>query len=214
MISSKAADVPKWKRINALLLEALGLPQDQRQQWLQGVSPENSDVIPQLRALLERVTVETDDFMKRPASAVWAQALCEGTVADVADQLIGPYRLLRELGIGGMATVWLAVRADGVPQRQVAVKLPLNRWARGVGERLEQERDTLAALEHPNIARLYDAGSTAGGRPYLAMEFVDGQPIDVFAKERHCRCARASSCFSKCFVRSRMHMDGSSSTEI
>ncbi len=184
MISSQAADVPKWRRINALLLEALGLPQDQRQRWLESISTEHSDVIPQLRALLERVTAETDDFMKRPVSAVWAQALGDSTDADMADQLVGPYRLLRELGIGGMATVWLAVRADGVPQRQVAVKLPLSRWARGVGERLEQERDTLAALEHPNIARLYDAGTTAGGRPYLAMEFVDGQPIDRFAKEQ------------------------------
>jgi eukaryotic-like serine/threonine-protein kinase len=184
MISFQSADVPKWRRINALLLEALGLPQDERQQWLEKVTLEHSDVIPQLRALLERVTAETDDFMKRPVSAVWAQAVGDSAVPDAADQVIGPYRLLRELGIGGMATVWLAVRADGVPQRQVAVKLPLNRWARGVGERLKQERDTLAALEHPNIARLYDAGTTADGRPYLAMEFVDGRPIDSFANEQ------------------------------
>ncbi len=184
MNSSHAADVTKWKRINALLLEALCLPQDQRQQWLETVLPEHSDVMPQLRALLDRVSAETDDFMKRPVATVWAQALGENTVADGADQQIGPYRLLRELGIGGMATVWLAVRADGVPQRQVAVKLPLSRWAPGVADRLKQERDTLAALEHPNIARLYDAGTTAGGRPYLAMEFVDGQPIDIFAHEQ------------------------------
>jgi serine/threonine-protein kinase len=80
-----------------------------------------------------------------------------------------------------MGTVWLAERADGTLQRQVALKLPRYGWAAGVAERLGQERDALAALEHPHIARLYDAGITPAGRPYLAMEYVDGLPIDAFA---------------------------------
>jgi serine/threonine-protein kinase len=102
---------------------------------------------------------------------------------DEPGHLIGPYRLIRLLGAGGMGTVWLAERADASPQRQVAVKLPIRGWARGVAERLKQERDTLAGLEHPNIARLYDAGVTDADRPYLAMEFVDGMPIDGFAAQ-------------------------------
>jgi serine/threonine-protein kinase len=89
-----------------------------------------------------------------------------------------------------MGTVWLAERADGALQRQVALKLPLYGWARGVAERLQQERDALAGLEHPNIARLYDAGATEAGRPYLAMEFIDGLPIDEFARE-HALAVRA-----------------------
>jgi serine/threonine-protein kinase len=182
MTSPFLADLPRWRRINTLLKEALALPRDQHEQWLDGVR-EQADVAPLLRALLARQAVETDAFMGRSVAAVWAQAVGPSAAGEAPGQHIGPYQLLRELGKGGMGTVWLAQRADGVPQRQVAVKLPLSGWARGVAEGLEQERDTLAALEHPNIARLYDAGVTAAGRPYLAMEYVDGLPIDIFAAE-------------------------------
>lgn len=188
MIVSSVADLPRWQRLNALLQEALVQPQEQRQAWLDRVGPEHQDLLPLLSALLSRGAAETNGFMSRPVTGVWAQAL-GAVAADPAGerpgQDIGPYRLLRELGMGGMGTVWLAERTDDGPQRQVAVKLPLHGWARGVAERLEQERDTLAALEHPNIARLYDAGVTATGRPYLTMEFVDGLPIDAFAAEHN-----------------------------
>jgi tetratricopeptide (TPR) repeat protein len=183
MSSSLIADLPRWQRINTLLQEALALPHDQHEQWLECVACEQADVVPVLRALLARQAMKTDAFMGRPVAPVWAQAVGTRAASEAPGQSIGPYQLLRELGKGGMGTVWLAQRADGAPQRQVAVKLPLYGWARGVAERLEQERDTLAALEHPNIARLYDAGVTAAGRPYLAMEFVDGLPIDIFAAE-------------------------------
>src|SRR5262245_53438667 len=80
-----------------------------------------------------------------------------------------------------MATVWLAERADGLLQRDVALKLPRGAWLRAdLIARMGRERDILSSLEHPNIARLYDAGVTAGGRPYLALEFVDGRPIDEY----------------------------------
>ena len=101
-----------------------------------------------------------------------------------AGALVGPYRLLRELGVGGMGSVWLAERADGTLKRQVALKLPRASWARGLAERMARERDILASLEHPNIARLYDAGTDAQGRPFLALEYVEGQPIDVYCSER------------------------------
>ena len=84
---------------------------------------------------------------------------------------VGPYRLKRELGAGGMADVWLAERADGAFTRDVALKLPvMNRLRRDLEERFVRERDILARLEHPHIARLYDAGVSADGLPYLAME--------------------------------------------
>jgi serine/threonine-protein kinase len=183
MISSVANDLPRWQRINSLLQEALELEPHQREAWLQRIASEQPDALPILQSLLARQSVETDSFMAHSVASLWAHAV--GTAADTEayGQSIGPYQLLRELGKGGMATVWLAQRIDGGIQRQVAIKLPLYGWARGVAERLEQERDALAALEHPNIARLYDAGVTAAGRPYLAMEFVDGVPIDVFAIE-------------------------------
>jgi eukaryotic-like serine/threonine-protein kinase len=186
MISSLEADVPRWRRLNALLQEALELSKDQREAWLGLLPPEAKDLLPLLRALLARdAAAETDDFMRRSAEAVWAQAIA-GTGSAMPGALVGPYRLIREIGTGGMGTVWLAERADGALQRQVALKLPLYGWALGVAERLEQERDALASLEHPHIARLYDAGITPeGGRPYLAMEFIDGLPIDAYARGRN-----------------------------
>jgi serine/threonine protein kinase len=91
---------------------------------------------------------------------------------------VGPYVLLRSLGTGGMAEVWLARRADGAFKREVALKLPLLTQRRqDLAQRFALERDILASLEHPNIARLYDAGIDTGGRPYLAMEYVQGQPL-------------------------------------
>lgn len=184
MASPQIADLPRWQRINALLQQALDLPPDQHERWLEQIAGQQTDVVPILRAMLTKHAVETDTFMNRPVAALWAQAVEATAVGDEPGHNIGPYQLLRELGRGGMGTVWLAQRTDGALQRQVAIKLPIFGWARGVAERLRQERDTLAALEHPNIARLYDAGVTAAGRPYLAMEFVDGVPIDVFAAER------------------------------
>ncbi len=80
--------------------------------------------------------------------------------------------------------MWLAERTDGQPKRKVALKLPRLAWGSGLAERLARERDILASLAHANIARLYDAGVDQHGRPYLAMEHVEGQPIDVHCRER------------------------------
>ncbi|HZW88173.1 MAG TPA: serine/threonine-protein kinase, partial [Myxococcaceae bacterium] len=103
----------------------------------------------------------------------------------VAGQTVGPYVLLRRLGVGGMGEVWLARRAEGGLQRDVALKLPLSNplpW--DIAERFSLERDILARLEHPHIARLYDAGVSAEGQPYLAMEVVHGEPITAFSDGR------------------------------
>jgi eukaryotic-like serine/threonine-protein kinase len=86
---------------------------------------------------------------------------------------------LRQLGEGGMASVWLAERVDWAEQRRVALKLPHGAWRRaGLVERFARERAIVATLEHPHIARLYDAGITPSGQPWLALEHVDGEPID------------------------------------
>src|SRR5450631_3275793 len=84
-----------------------------------------------------------------------------------------------------MGFVWLANRADGAFKRSVALKLPYATWTDRLGERMGRERDILAGLEHPNIARFYDAGIDALGRPFMAMEYVEGQPIDVYCRERN-----------------------------
>ena len=103
----------------------------------------------------------------------------------VVGQAVGPYVLLHLLGVGGMGEVWLARRGDGSLEREVALKLPLrNPLPWDLAARFSLERDILARLEHPNIARLYDAGVSAEGQPYLAMEMVHGEPITTFSDGR------------------------------
>ena len=99
----------------------------------------------------------------------------------LSGSLIGPYRVVRPLGYGGMGTVFLAIREGGDFTQRVAIKLV--RGGETLVQRFRQERQILAALDHPNIARLVDGGTTADGLPYLVMEYVDGTPIDVFARD-------------------------------
>jgi serine/threonine-protein kinase len=120
-----------------------------------------------------------------------------------------PWRLLRELGEGGMGTVWLAERADGTYRREVALKLPRMSWTRGLAERIARESDILATLEHPHIARLYDAGVDALGRPWLALEYVQGDTIDAWCAARRCGLRErlallAQACDAVAFAHSRL----------
>jgi eukaryotic-like serine/threonine-protein kinase len=167
-----------WKRLSPLLDAALDLDLREREAWLAALPPEQADLREELLELLSgRAAVETDDFLNRlPEFSAAPRAL---TLA--AGDTVGPYRLLRELGAGGTAQVWLAERGDGTIQRKVALKLPhLGLVDRGIAERISRERDILAGLEHPNIARLYDAGVDERGRPYMALEYVDGVPPDDY----------------------------------
>ena len=111
--------------------------------------------------------------------------------AVASGEVVGPYRLIRELGAGGTATVWLAERADGSLRRQVALKLPRIAWLdRGLAERLNRERDILASLEHPSIARLYDAGVDAAGSAVSRAGVRRRQAARSI-------CRRASACRSR-----------------
>jgi serine/threonine-protein kinase len=183
MKDSAAADPDHLRRINALLEAALALPAGERDDWLRTLPPEQQSFVPLLGAMLARAAVETDLFMQRPVAVTADVVLEYDTPPDRAGDEVGPYRLIRELGAGGMATVWLAERADGVLHRQVALKLPRTAWAMGLAQRMVRERDILGALQHPRIARLYDAGVTVSGRPWMAMECVTGQTIDAHCRE-------------------------------
>ncbi|HZF15889.1 MAG TPA: serine/threonine-protein kinase [Steroidobacteraceae bacterium] len=104
---------------------------------------------------------------------------------DRSGQVLGAYRLVRQLGIGGMGAVYLAERDDQQFSQQVAVKLVRQgHIGKDIRSRLKSERQILATLDHPNIARLLDGGTTAEGIPYLVMEYVDGLPIDVYCDEK------------------------------
>ncbi len=181
-----AADLTEssWKVFSELLDRALELAPSDRLAWLDSLAAEHEHLKPALHSLLQRSAgVETAHWLDTlPRSDGPALALDESDLK--AGALVGPYRLLRELGVGGMGAVWLAERADGTLKRKVALKLPRASWARGLAERMARERDILASLEHPNIARLYDAGTDTQGRPFLALEYVEGQPIDVYCRER------------------------------
>jgi serine/threonine-protein kinase len=125
------------------------------------------------------------DFLEGTASAFAAPYLAdlgeEAARRETAGSLIGPYRLLEELGRGGMGTVWLAERADGQFEQQVALKLIKRGMdSEEVESRFLRERQILARLEHPGIARLLDGGVSADGRPYFVMELVRGSPITEY----------------------------------
>ena len=147
-----------WPVISQLLDEALTLPPGQRGAFLDGLPAEHAPLRATLRGLLAQADgVETDEFLATLPR--FTQVAARGPLTELAaGDSIGPYRLISELGTGGMGAVWLAERADGALKRKVALKLPRLVWAKGLAERMARERDILATLEHPNIARLYDAG--------------------------------------------------------
>ncbi len=172
-------------RLSTLLDEALDLDEAAREAWLAGLDGEALVLAPTLRKLLARqASQETADLLERgPAFTLPGGGDSSATAVHPGDT-VGPYRLLRALGHGGMGEVWQAERADGTLKRKVALKLPHVTWAPGLAERFAREREILASLEHPNIARLYDAGLDPHGRPYMALEYVEGLPIDEFCKQR------------------------------
>ncbi|MFO0296680.1 MAG: protein kinase domain-containing protein [Pseudomonadota bacterium] len=179
---------PAWRQIDALLDEALSLPAQERGRWLRALPAEHAPLRDTLARLLQvREGIETGDFLgtlpKLSGSPPPGEAMPDAMLPRPGS-IVGPWRLVHSLGEGGMGSVWLAERTDGQLKRAVALKLPRLAWDRGLGERMARERDILATLEHPHIARLYDAGIDQLGRPWLALEYVPGRPIDEHARLR------------------------------
>lgn len=172
-------DAERWKRLSPLLDVLLELdPQPRKQQLaiLRADDPELADELEKLLALED----DNDGFMAEPL----LERPAPGQQQHGA--LVGPYRLESVLGEGGMGMVWLATRADGLYQRRVALKLLRPGLADpNLRLRFTREREILARLEHPNIARLLDAGIGAEGQPYLALEYVEGVPITDYCQSRN-----------------------------
>ena len=167
-----------WSRVDRLLDQALDVPETEREAWLANLAPEHGRDVALVRKLLSPASPSALEALPRFPTPVSVRA------AWSSPRSIGPYRLIRRLGEGGMGTVWLAERSDVMTRRPVALKLPRVSWlAAPLRQRLEREREILATLAHPNIARLLDAGVAPGGEPYLALEYVEGRPIDVHARE-------------------------------
>jgi serine/threonine-protein kinase len=174
-----------WKRIKEALLEALGLDPRERAAYL-----ERADLTAEARAEVESLLAfeaEAQDFMSLPAGEFSGDLIyTTGSSADaLAGQRVGAYEIVSELGSGGMGAVYLARRADGKFEQQVAVKMLRREFnTERLRRTFNREKEILAALSHPNIARLLDAGTTDDGVPYLVMEYVDGEPIDRYCQSR------------------------------
>jgi len=169
-----------WERVESLFLRVADLPEEQRADYLDTVCAGDMALRQEVLSLLAADTM----------TGAGIASLVEGTASslfdkeDLSGERIGPWKVERELGRGGMGAVYLATRADGQYEKEVAIKL----IRRGMDTdhvlgRFRHERQILAHLEHPWIARLLDGGSTAEGRPYFVMEYVAGQPLDVWCRE-------------------------------
>ncbi len=167
-----------WPRFSALLDEAIDLGDDERTRWLESLAGDDVRLKPLLAEMLgNAAAAETSDFQQPPPLRA-PDAFSPGDI-------VGPYRLESPLGEGGMGVVWRSARADDGPKREVALKLPhADFLGPAFKRRFARERDVLAALSHPNIAQLYEAGASAEGHPYLALELVEGTPITAWCRAR------------------------------
>lgn len=173
----------RFERLAALFDHARGLPADRRAGFLDETCAGDAS----LRADVERLLVAHDragDFIEAPAITHLPPDAADQE-ASIVGRTFGAYRVVREIARGGMGAVHLAERADGEFEHRAALKL----IKRGMDtdlvlRRFRTERQILAGLEHPNVARLLDGGSTPDGRPYFVMEYVDGEPIDQYASAR------------------------------
>lgn len=180
-------DPAGWARLRQLLDEAMALAPAARHQWLDALPPEDATLRPRLQRLLEHAEDSADPAGTatggRFASLPHLTPADESPVSSPPDA--GPYRATRLLGEGGMGRVWLAERTDLLQGRPVALKLPHAAWRHPkLAERMAQEREILAVLDHPNIARIYDAGVGADGQPWLALEYVEGERIDAHMRRQ------------------------------
>lgn len=163
--------------------EALDVPVDRRAPWLAKRCGSDDTLRREVEAML--ASFERPNALLDGSAAPIAALAARILDAPLTDRRIGPYRVIRELGRGGMGVVYLAERDDGHFQRHVAVKLLLaTPDADELRRRLIAERQILASLSHPNIAQLFDGGVAQGQLPYLVLEYVDGAPITT-----HCERA-------------------------
>lgn len=174
-------DPQRWQRIEVAFYEALDKPHEEAYRWLAARDDLAEDLRAEVRALLEahhEAGEVFEDVVSGAADEVFTQAQHH------LGQTIGAYMLVRELGRGGMGSVYLAERSDAQFTHQVAIKLVQQQLPSPyLIERFKAERQILARLSHPNIARLLDGGATEQGYPYIVMEYVQGRPIDAYCDE-------------------------------
>ncbi|MBI5765027.1 MAG: serine/threonine protein kinase [Planctomycetes bacterium] len=173
----------RWKQVNDLFNRAAELPADKREAFLEQACGSDMELRDEVRSLLAYDN-NASGFLSCPTTP-HGSPHTRDAIPDNAGRRIGAYRLIRQIAVGGMGSVWLADRADDQFKKQVAIKL----IKRGMDtddvlRRFHAERQVLARLEHPNIARLHDGGATDDGLPFLVMEHIDGTPLTDFCNQR------------------------------
>jgi non-specific serine/threonine protein kinase/serine/threonine-protein kinase len=173
-----------WADAKRVFEAALDLPEAERAAFVEKACAGHAALLDEVRSLLTWHKGSTG-FLETPPRAIGKTPDDGAVAARLVGKSIGAWRILDVIGSGGMGVVYRAERADAAFRRQAALKvvrtgpdLPQ------IMERFQLERETLAALDHPNIARLMDGGTTPDGQPFFVMELVDGEPIDVYCEER------------------------------
>lgn len=185
----------RWARIKELFDETIGLDTADRRSYLERVCANDTDLRREVESLLSSYKQAGSDFMQTaPLDAVPGTSPVQTRIGS----RVGVYQLAKEVGRGGMGDVYRAVRADGQFDKEVAIKLVRGGMDSGfVLERIRIERQILAGLNHPNIARLLDGGTTDDGLPYLVMELVEGVPIDQYCDERRLNISQRLQLFQQ-----------------
>jgi len=184
-------DAERWQRIEHVCQGALEREESQQASFVQAACGGDDGLRREVESLLA-YRRKADHFIEAPALEVAARALAAEQSVSVSDssrfvgRLISHYRIVEKVASGGMGDVYRAVRADGAYQMQVAIKFI--QGARSTDfflARFQNERQILASLDHPNIARLIDGGTTGEGLPYVVMEYIEGLPLDAYCAEKN-----------------------------
>jgi tetratricopeptide (TPR) repeat protein/predicted Ser/Thr protein kinase len=181
----------RWSEVKAVLSGVLDADPSERPALLENLCGGDTELRTTVESLLAMESkIDRLDTAALPGSVLWADALEKPPVE------IGPYTVLREIGRGGMGVVYLADRADGEYRKRVAIKLITGaRRDPSLEQRFRRERQILAQLEHPGIARLLDGGATASGQPYFVMEYVEGPPLIAWCEQQHLSVAARLALF-------------------
>lgn len=172
---------PIWEQIENIFLSAADLPVERQAAFLDDACHGDQDLRREVQSLLDSDRKSGEKITR----AVEDEAQSLFGISPLIGTRLGAYRVVREIGRGGMGAVYLATRDDDQFQKKVAVKVVKRGMDTAeVQRRFQHERQILAGLDHPYIARLIDAGTAPDGRSFFIMEYVEGQPIDVYCRDR------------------------------
>jgi eukaryotic-like serine/threonine-protein kinase len=180
-------DSVRWQRVQSLFHEAADLPEDEQRQFLETQCADDTTLVSDVLILL-REDANGSSMLDRDVAQVAQQIFDDSTPGAFPFRQVGPYRIIKALGAGGMGVVYLAERED--LGSQVAIKLLRDAWlSPSRRDRFASEQRTLAQLNHPFIARLYDADTSPDGTPFFVMEYVEGVPLNEYCRIHRCNVA-------------------------